>query len=52
MNARDRIGKSPAAELSHHGGPVRRAAVGENIDQLALELGGFGLAELYRRELL
>src|SRR5262245_2308087 len=52
VNSRGRLGKSPAVELGHHGRPVRRAPVSENVDHLALELGGFGLAKLYRRELL
>src|SRR6266516_1964443 len=52
VNAGRSFRKASAAEFGDHGGAIRRAAVGENVDQLALELGGLDVAELHRRELL
>src|SRR6266511_5679166 len=52
VNAGRGFGKTPPTEFGDHGGTIRRAAVGENVDQFALELGGLGVPELHRCELL
>src|SRR5262249_11097483 len=52
VNAGRGFRKSSPAEFGGHGRPVRRAAVGENVDQFAFQLGGLGVAELHCGKLL
>src|SRR5262249_39048449 len=52
LNSGRGLRKSPPLELGSHGSPIRRAAVGENVDQLAFELGSLGVAEVDCSELL
>src|SRR6185436_12378359 len=52
LNAGGGLRKSPPLELGSHGSPIRRTDVGENVDQLAFELGSLGVAEVDCSELL
>src|SRR4029450_2302197 len=52
VNAGRDFRKASAAESGEHGGAIRRAAMRENVDQFALELGGLDVAELHCCELL
>src|SRR5262245_62338784 len=46
------LAQAPAAELGGHGLAVRRSAVGDDVDQLALDPGRLGVPELHSCELL
>ncbi len=52
LHAPGELGQPPASELGDHGLPVRRAAMGKNVDQLALHPRGVGVTELDLGELL